>query len=801
MKESNANADDRTSGITRRGLLLGSITGSVLLALNGLVQQGSSAYALTDFEVVRGRWSDYLVGRPVATADPDVLAAIAVNDAKVADHLLLWSPSSTARTIFSDYPMGTDPRNMRKSLERLLDLAVAYSTPGSSYVGQAHIRDKVREGTLLINTLEYYPRPADGNPPYGNWWEWEIGSGIALTSLLMVVFDEFTAAERTNLIAAIRFFNPSPRRTAANLVNTCQILIACGVLESSISAVTTATTAMGAALKYVTTGDGFYWDGSFVQHVNVAYTGSYGLELILGIAQQMSLLTGTTLQLPASQQSFMFTVLETAFFPAITNGVVLDTLRGRQIASQDFSDRERGMVMLEQFVLLASASSGPTRQSILGRVKKMLIKQGANIYEGAPVRRVTMYKSLLNDTSVAEVSEKQGGKVFAQMGRAVYRNANWTFVCALSSKRIAHMESLTLANRKAFHTGSGMTYFYPATDIDHYTDQYWSSVDWYRLPGTTLSKKQLTQAYIDSFHQGRPVPTNAYAGGTYGYDKLTMAVGMHLEGPDSTLRAKKSWFVIGNAIVHLGADISCSDAEGVESIVEHRNVRSSSASVRVDGAATSVAAGPLLGLSNGANVSIDGVGGYVFMQGASKVRGLDESRTVDWVDINPASAPTAPAEYRRYLSLWFDHGVAPSSDLYGYVFLPSMNAAQTQTWAASPTVRVIANSSQMQVAESVDGSHLLCSFHRSGSVVGTSSSVQSSGPSSVIVNKVGGTYTVHIAEPTQEADALRITMLGVVPDSFTASNEVTVTQIGADAVLSVDTSLRNGAMHTVTLIT
>ena len=54
----------------------------------------------------------------------------------------------------------------------------------------------------------------------------------------------------------------------------------------------------------MTSGDGFYPDGSFVFHSNIAYTGHYGLVLLGDIPKIVNLLQGSAWQItdPESDQ-------------------------------------------------------------------------------------------------------------------------------------------------------------------------------------------------------------------------------------------------------------------------------------------------------------------------------------------------------------------------------------------------------------------------------------------------------------------------------------------------------------------
>src|SRR5258708_39909141 len=96
-----------------------------------------------------------------------------------------------------------------------------------------------------------------------------------------------------------------------------------------------------------------------------------------------------------------------------------------------------------------------------------------------------------------------------------------------------------------------MTYLYNA-DLGHYDNNYWPTVNPYRLPGTTVT----TQTLVNSANQGGS--TQSWVGsanvlGLYG------VAGMQLAQQASTLTANKSWFMFDDEIVALGSDIKSTD--------------------------------------------------------------------------------------------------------------------------------------------------------------------------------------------------------------------------------------------------
>ena len=55
------------------------------------------------------------------------------------------------------------------------------------------------------------------------------------------------------------------------------------------------------SFKLMTHGDGFYQDGSFIQHETIPYTGSYGNVLVKGVGQILSIVKESHYTLTADQ--------------------------------------------------------------------------------------------------------------------------------------------------------------------------------------------------------------------------------------------------------------------------------------------------------------------------------------------------------------------------------------------------------------------------------------------------------------------------------------------------------------------
>src|SRR5207248_41740 len=138
---------------------------------------------------------------------------------------------------------------------------------------------------------------------------------------------------------------------------------------------------------------------------------------------------------------------------------------------------------------------------------------------------------------------------FTHMDRAVHLRPGWCFGLAMFSSRIANYESINGENLQGWYTSEGMTYLYNA-DLAHYADDFWSTVNPYRLPGTTVD----TQIRAPASDQGRQ-SSNPWVGGA-SIQNLYGVSGMQLSATSSSLTARKSWFMFDNEIVCLGTGIT-----------------------------------------------------------------------------------------------------------------------------------------------------------------------------------------------------------------------------------------------------
>jgi hyaluronate lyase len=572
--------------------------------------------------------------------------------------------------------------------------------------------------------------------------------------------------------------------TGANRVDLCQAIIVRSLVTDDEAKLTHARDGLSDTWQYVTSGDGFYRDGSFVQHTWVAYTGTYGHVLLNGIGKLLGLLANSPWAVTDPKRQILFDSVAKAYLPVVHDARMMDFVRGRAVSRYNASDHDDGYTAMEAILRLAqgvdSTLAAQWRAAVAGWVQRDTF---GNVLSGATIPRVALIKSL---QGVAPASERDGHTLFASMDRSVHRRSGWAYSISMASNRIAYYECGNGENNQGFHSGSGMTYLYDQ-DNGQYADAFWPTVDRYRLPGTTVDKLPLAPKAGGEWGAARPATT--WVGGSTldGY----AAIGQDLAGPVSPMRARKSWFCLDEYVVALGAGITGSSGYPVETVVENRNLHSTGTNALTVNGIPQVPA-----LGDSATVAarwahLDGVGGYVFLNGSPNLQLRREERTGSWRDVN-TGGPTTPIT-RRYLTMWLDHGVDPAGATYGYLVAPGASAARTQQLSQSPGLLVLRNTADVQAL--LSGDLLLVNFWRADRIA----ELTADSPCSVIRRVRGRELDLAVSDPTQRASTLGLHLMLPGAKVVRADEGVTVRRTPAGLDITVDVAGAAGATRSLTV--
>lgn len=378
------------------------------------------------------------------------------------------------------------------------------------------------------------------------------------------------------------------------------------------------------------------------------------------------------------------------------------------------------------------------------------------------------------------------------MDRVVHRQQGYAFGISMYSNRIQNYEDMNNENRKGWYTGDGMTYLYNG-DLAQFSDNFWPTVDPYRMPGTTVD----TMKRADG--SGENVSEESWVGGS-ALDNRYGSTGMSYKQWNSSLTAKKSWFTFENEIIALGAGISSDEDRDIETIVENRKINNDlSNQLVIDGVAHESTDGSeqrydatwayLEGNVDGADI------GYYFPEG-TPLTVKKEQRTGAWSEINYGE----PSEQiqRAYATMFFNHGAQPNNDTYSYVLLPGKNQQQTADYATRPNIEILRNDASVQAVKAVNEQIIGANFWQDEQQTVDKLTVKQK--ASITMQEKDGILTVAVADPTMENEGvIEVIIDEDISEVMETDAEITVEQLDQQVKLIVDVSEASGQSFTAKL--
>ena len=699
------------------------------------------------FDTLRIYWQNYLLAN---AGSPSSVAATANS---------LWSSMDTSSgrsDVWSNLPLGSNSANLQTTYQQLEQMAMAYALPGSSLQGNASLALAINGGLNFISTNYYTPTTAE----YGNWYDWEIGSPQALNNAAVLMYATLTPTELTNYINSENHYAPgSPAATfgwmtGANTSDKVLVAAICGILSKNAGQLTSAQTNLSPVFLYVTSSDGFYTDGSFVFHSNIAYNGHYGLVLLGDIPKIVNLLQGSAWQITDPNLTNVYNWVSKSFEPFIYDGAMMDMVRGR-VASWSYE---------------TESEDGDSTFSAVSQIAQF-----------APASVAKTLTTWVNSPSIPA-----GQFQFADNDRVVALRNGFAFGISMSSSRIANYESINSGNLHGWFTGSGMTYLYISNNIEtQYSGDFWPTVDPYHLPGTTAETATLANSVNEAKTTGQPWVGGAQVKNAYG------VAGMSLHGLSTTLFAKKSWFMLDNEIVCLGAGITSGDSSEADTTVENRrlgNPITSSFTLNGTNIAPTVGWSSTLPSSRPSWCALSGTGGYYFPAGNTNLQAAFTANTGSWSQINSGDSGTSYTD--DYLKLWLNHGTQFTNATYSYVILPNMNVTSVSNYALNPDIVIVSNTPFVQAVKKASLGVVAANFWTNGA--SSSDLISVSGQASVITMESANGISVGVSDPTQtNTSSLTVTLNRAATGYTSADAGVTVLQLSPQIVFSVNV---NGAL-------
>lgn len=597
---------------------------------------------IDEFDRLRNKYAAKFTGYdpddPYDLSDPYISSYIQSQDELAKGY---WNSLNKTNYGWDDLTSTTVTAQLSTLTSRLRTMSRQWASYGSVYYQNESLLHDIIE---TWNTF-YETRYNETMAKFGNWFDLQVHVPNNFHDSISAIYEAVPFSDYPDVIEkmhrAIDHFVPSIGLTGANRVYLSKVIILRGILGKDGDKIQEGSGGLSAVFEYVRDGDGFYEDGSFIQHSYFPYAGGYGKALLHDLSETLWLVSGSQWDNDDPRKTNIFEWFADTFEPNMFDGHLIDAVNGREVSRTSVYS---GNSVMGGLLLQLELDGNPNAEQQKSAIEYHLEQGNADLFmASSPIWYIQKAKQLMNDDGIQPYAERQGNYLFHNQDNVVQRGDHWLYSIGMHSDRMANFESVSNENLKGWYQGDGMTQLY--LDPLDYLSLFWITVDPHRLPGITVDRDvnrppatAANRPYVDiSKYQGDgELMGNSWTGGV-SLDGLYGTAGMdfkqhHYSNMD--VSARKSWFMFDDEIVALGAGINSTSSRGIETIVENRALNSQGDNaLTVNGEANHTPSGQQEQLESAEWMHLEGTGGYVFPGGAD-VQMLREERAGKSQDIN-----------------------------------------------------------------------------------------------------------------------------------------------------------------------
>ncbi|HHC8898490.1 TPA: polysaccharide lyase 8 family protein [Staphylococcus aureus] len=662
-----------------------------------------------DYEKLRNTWLDVNYGYNKYDEKNDAMKKKFDATEKEAEKLLKEMKTESDRKYLwaGAENLETNSSHMTRTYRNIEKIAEAMKHPKTTLKNDEN-KKKVKDALEWLHKNAYGKEPdkkvaaltsnfknkTTGKNTNLNWWDYEIGTPKSLTNTLILLNGDISSDEKKKYTAPIKTFAPESDKILSsvgqpeqakggNLVDIAKVKLLESIIEEDKDMTKNSIDSFNKVFTYVqsnATGkerNGFYKDGSYIDHQDVPYTGAYGVVLLEGISQMMPMIKATPFKDSNQNDTTLKSWIDDGFMPLIYKSEMMDLSRGRAISRENETSHSASATVIKSLLRLSDAMDNSTKAKYK-KIVKTSVKSDSSYKQNdylSSYSDIDKMKALMEDSTLSTNDLTQQLKIYNDMDRVTYHNKDLDFALGLSmtSKNVARYESINNENLKGWHTGAGMSYLYNS-DVKHYRDNFWATADMKRLAGTTTLDNEILKDTDDK------KSSKTFVGGTK-FDDQHASIGMDFENQDKTLTAKKSYFILNDKIVFLGTGIKSTDSSK-NPVTTIENRKSNGYTLYTDDKQTTASDNQetnsvFLESTNKPKNNI----GYHFLN-KPKITVTKESHTGKWKEINKSQKSEDKKD--EYYEVTQKH--SNTDDKYGYVLYPGITKDNFKSKASQVTV-------------------------------------------------------------------------------------------------------------------
>lgn len=653
------------------------------------------------------RWNDSFAGNRYY--DPNDEKMYKLNE-KMDDNVsnILELVDNSNDNYWIDINNYDESKHITKSYRRFESLAKQYTNKGSKFYNDPNIKK------IILNGLEweYNNNYNENSTINGNWWDYEIGTPRAINNTLSLLHEEVDQDLVKKYTAPINHFVPNPYKfrvttgnpfeaKGGNLIDMGRVKIISGFLQNDKSIVNSTIESLkqiyeikdyNKGSKVEGENNGFYIDGSYVDHDNIAYNGAYGNVMLDGFSQLLPAISKNT-DFDKSQMDTIHKIIDEAFLPLMHKTQMMDMVRGRSISREKLQGHDAGAEVIRAIMRIAEVSNQDVKDKYNSIIK--YITENNNYYNFSDnlnnFRDIFLYNKI-QESKLEPPKLQDNIHIFNNMDKVVYKNNdhNYTLGFSLHSDKIKNFEYMNGENSKGWYTSDGAVYLYN-NDLSHYSDNYWATLDYRFIPSTTEIVENRDSDTSKKYDPSETLLKSDFVGATK-LDENNASIAMDFNNWNDEISLKKSWFILGDKIIFLGSDINNPNNNDVYTTIENRKLNNNSNyTIYIDDKKFSDNS-PYKNVSkvfiknnDNSNENI----GYYFLKG-NNLEIAKEKRKGRWKDVNRSGSNDIKTN--SFLKIVQKHN---DNKGYAYVLIPSVNK-KTFDKMSNQKIDILANNEDVQ---------------------------------------------------------------------------------------------------------
>ncbi len=528
-----------------------------------------------------------------------------------------------------------------------------------------------------------------------NWWQNQINTPYAFSSLLIMLKENASTTESDYFLEKLAKRITISNATGQNLLWQYDNQARLAIILDNRQTFERLMKGMQSLIK-ITTGEGIQPDYSFHQHGAMLQFGNYGLHFLNNTVFWLNVTTGTNFAFDLENQRVLFDYCRSGLKWTVFKGAMDVTGIGRQIR-HDYTDK-RGTDLQDDFQLISFAD---------------------------PVKETCRYSLDGFDNGNGTICGLWGVNGFwcsdYMLGRS---GRNYLISVRTHGNGVKKVESINGENLKGAFLNDGVTLIQQTGNEYKNIEPLWN---WSMLPGTTCDTLvNLTAAFNtdndDSHFVG--LASNGVMGiSTMVYNRLGLS-------------ATKSYFLIGDMMVALGAGITTAEKEHVVTTLDQcflhypRQLKS--------------------GLtSDGRQWILKDSIAYWSLDKDQKINVEISTRKGRWSDIDKASPADMITD--TLLTLYLPHNV---NNFYAYAIKPSASLKDIATTMQPTTIKILTNTDYCQAIAVKE--NVLAAFIKEGTLNVFDNSLNVDSPCLLLCKKTDHGTKFWIADPTKKMSEIKI---------------------------------------------